>query len=68
MATHGDHPTLPSHLESLLMDDVHTVFLKADCPSRVKRGAIGALKLVEVDEDDTVWAVSYTHLTLPTKA
>ena len=37
------------------MDDVHTVFLKADCPSRVKRGAIGALKLVEVDEDDTVW-------------
>lgn len=37
------------------MDDVHTVFLKADCPSRVKRGAIGALKLVEVDEDDNVW-------------
>lgn len=37
------------------MDDVHTVFLKADCPSRVKRGAIGALKLVEVDEDNTVW-------------
>ena len=37
------------------MDDVHTVFLKADCPSRVKRGAIGALKLVEVDEDDTAW-------------
>ena len=55
MATHGDHPTLPDHLESLLMDDVHTVFLKADCPPRVKRGDIGSLKLVEVEESTTTW-------------
>ena len=34
--------SLPDHLESLLMEDVHTVFLKADCPPRVKRGAIGS--------------------------
>ena len=54
MATHGDHPALPDHLESLLMEDVHTVFLKADCPPRVKRGAIGSLSLVEV-ESSTVW-------------
>ena len=55
MATHGDHPPLPTHLEVLLGEDVHTVFLKADCPSRVKRGSIGSLKLVEVDGDSTVW-------------
>lgn len=55
MATHGDHPTLPDHLESLLMDDVHTVFLKADCPARVKRGDIGSLKLVEVEESTIAW-------------
>ena len=55
MATHGDHPTLPDHLESLLMDDVHTVFLKADCPPRVKRGDIGSLKLVEVEESTITW-------------
>ena len=55
MATHGDHPALPDHLESLLMDDVHTVFLKADCPPRVKRGAIGSLRLVEVEESTTAW-------------
>ncbi|MCH1616971.1 MAG: Flp pilus assembly complex ATPase component TadA [Candidatus Poseidonia sp.] len=54
MATHGDHPALPEHLESLLMVDVHTVFLKADCPPRVKQGAIGSLKLLEV-ESSTTW-------------
>ncbi len=37
------------------MDDVHTVFLKADCPPRVKRGDIGSLKLVEVEESTTTW-------------
>ncbi len=37
------------------MDDVHTVFLKADCPPRVKRGAIGSLKLVELEESTTSW-------------
>jgi ATPase len=55
MATHGDHPPLPSHLESLLGEDVHTVFLKADCPPRVKQGTIGSLKLIEVEGDDTAW-------------
>ena len=55
MATHGDHPPLPEHLESLLMEDVHTVFLKADCPPRVKRGAIGSLKLVEVESSINDW-------------
>lgn len=55
MATFGDHPTLPDALESLLEDDVHTVFLKAECPPRVKRGTIGQLKLVEVEENGTDW-------------
>lgn len=55
MATHGDHPPLPPELESLLLDDVHTVFLKADCPSRTKRGTIGALKLRDVEDDKTAW-------------
>ncbi len=55
MATHGDHPSLPEHLESLLAADVHTVFLKADCPARVKRGDIGTLRLVELDDDPTQW-------------
>ena len=55
MATHGDHPALPDHLESLLMEDVHTVFLKADCPPRVKRGAIGSLKLVEAESSVADW-------------
>lgn len=56
MAKYGDHPDLPQRLEALLMDDVHTVFIKADCPPRVKRGSIGQLKLVEVeDADDGQW-------------
>ena len=37
------------------MEDVHTVFLKADCPPRVKRGKIGELKLVETEDDDGKW-------------
>jgi ATPase len=55
MAKHGDHPELPAVVESLLDDDVHTLFLKADCPPRVKRGNIGELKLVEVEQDDGNW-------------
>ena len=55
MAKHGDHPELPELVESLLDDDVHTLFLKADCPPRVKRGNIGELKLVEVDGHDGKW-------------
>jgi len=56
MAKYGDHPTLPQRLEDLLMEDVHTVFIKADCPPRVKRGSIGQLRLVDVeDADDGKW-------------
>jgi len=55
MATFGDHPALPDALEALLEDDVHTVFLKAECPPRVKRGTIGQLKLVEVEDSGTDW-------------
>lgn len=55
MATFGDHPTLPDALEALLEDDVHTVFLKAECPPRVKRGTIGQLKLVEIENNGTDW-------------
>jgi ATPase len=51
MAKFGDHPTLPQALEDLLMEQVHTVFLKADCPPRVKQGSIGELRLVEVDSE-----------------
>ena len=56
MAKYGDHPTLPQRLEDLLMEDVHTVFIKADCPPRVKRGSIGQLRLVDVEgADDGKW-------------
>ena len=56
MAKYGDHPSLPQRLEELLMEDVHTVFIKADCPPRVKRGSIGQLRLVDVEEaDDGQW-------------
>ena len=55
MAKHGEHPELPSELEQLLEEDVHTIFLKADCPPRVKRGTIGQLKLIELDGEDGDW-------------
>ncbi len=56
MAKFGDHPPLPQRLEELLKEDVHTVFIKADCPPRVKRGSIGQLRLVDVEEaDDGQW-------------
>lgn len=56
MAKYGDHPPLPQRLEELLMEDVHTVFIKADCPPRVKRGSIGQLRLVDVEgADDGQW-------------
>ena len=51
MAKFGDHPPLPQPIEDLLMDLVHTVFLKADCPPRVKQGSIGDLKLIEVESE-----------------
>ena len=52
MAKHGEHPELPSELEELLEVDVHTIFLKADCPPRVKRGTIGQLKLIELESSE----------------
>ena len=51
MAKFGDHPPLPQPIETLLMEQVHTVFLKADCPPRVKQGSIGDLRLIEVESD-----------------
>ena len=51
MAKFGDHPTLPQPLEDLLMEQVHTVFLKADCPPRVKQGSIGELRLLEIESE-----------------
>jgi len=51
MATFFSHPDLPSLIEDLLEADVSTLFLKADCPPRVKRGSIGELKLVELEGD-----------------
>ena len=54
MAAFGDHPPLPDSLESLLADETaSTVFLKADCPPRVKAGHISQLRLEEVEGD--VW-------------
>ena len=50
MAKFGDHPPIPDSLESLLSDEsVSTVFLKSDCPPRVKRGHITELEVVELD-------------------
>ena len=50
MATFGDHPPLPDILESLLADEtVSTLFLKAECPPRVKAGHITELRLEELE-------------------
>ncbi len=57
MAKFGDHPPLPEDLELLLADDtVSTVFLKADCPPRVKCGHISEIKVVELDQE--AWSAS----------
>ncbi len=56
MATFSSHPELPVILEDLLEDDVHTLFLKADCPPRTKAGGIGNLRLADVEgADDGQW-------------
>ena len=56
MATFSSHPDLPEILENLLEDDVHTLFLKADCPPRTKAGGIGDLRLADVEGvDDGGW-------------
>lgn len=56
MATFSSHPDLPEIIENLLADDVHTLFLKADCPPRTKSGGIGNLRLSEVEgADDGNW-------------
>ena len=49
MAIFSSHPDLPSIIEDLLEADVSTLFLKADCPPRVKKGSIGDLKLIELE-------------------
>ncbi|MEC9090729.1 MAG: ATPase, T2SS/T4P/T4SS family, partial [Candidatus Thermoplasmatota archaeon] len=52
MATFGDRPTLPEDLSELLSDETaSTVFLKADCPPRVKSGHISEIRLVELEEE-----------------
>ena len=56
MATFSSHPELPEIIENLLEEDVHTLFLKADCPPRTKAGGIGDLRLGEVEgADDGNW-------------
>lgn len=53
MAKFGDHPPIPDALENLLSDlTVSTVFLKADCPPRVKRGHITELEVVELEMEE----------------
>ncbi len=52
MAKFGDHPSIPDALENLLSDlTVSTIFMKADCPPRVKRGHITELEVVELEMD-----------------
>ena len=52
MATFGDHPPLPESLEGLLADTtVSTLFLKAECPPRIKAGHITDLRLEELSSD-----------------
>ena len=51
-------PVIQSSRDSrdLLEDDVHTLFLKADCPPRTKAGGIGNLRLADVEgADDGGW-------------
>jgi ATPase len=55
MATHGDHPDLPSAVDVLLTEEVSTLFLKAGCTARVKAGHITTLVLREAEEDGTAW-------------
>ena len=56
MATFASHPELPEIIENLLEDDVHTLFLKAECPPRTKAGGIGNLRLSDVEgADDGKW-------------
>jgi ATPase len=56
MATFSSHPELPEIIETLIEADVHTLFLKADCPPRTKSGGIGDLRLAEVEgADDGGW-------------
>ena len=52
MATFSSHPDLPELLENLLEDDVHTLFLKAECIPRTKAGGIGNLRLADVEGSD----------------
>ena len=54
MAAFGDHPSIPSSIENLLVDEtVSTAFLKAECSTRVKCGHISSLSLKQLE--DEVW-------------
>ena len=68
MATFSSHPDLPEILENLLEDDVHTLFLKADCPPRTKAGGIGDLRLADVEGADDDESQVYTEEELKRKA
>ena len=62
MATFGDHPPLPESLEALLADTtVSTLFLKADCPPRIKAGHITDLRLEELSIDAWDKIANYTE-------
>ena len=51
MAEFGDHPSIPDSIENLLIDDtVSTIFLKAECPTRVKSGHISSLSLKQLED------------------
>ena len=47
-------PSRVTKTNRLLEADVHTVFLKADCPPRVKQGILES-ELAEVAEHDGKW-------------
>ena len=49
MATLGNHPELPPNIEAMLESDVSTLFLKAGCIPRTKRGVIGSIILCDVE-------------------
>ncbi len=54
MAEFGDHPSIPDSIENLLIDDtVSTVFLKSECPTRVKSGHISSLSLKQLE--GSIW-------------
>ena len=67
MAAFGDHPPLPESLEALLSDETaSTIFLKAECPPRVKAGHISQLRLDnrQLAMDNLDWIMDIGQWTL----